>query len=288
MKLRIGYQLDYEFPQPTPIILVLNVHHSRVSDLQTPDHVIVSPSVSVSGYRDGFGNWCKRLVAPAGAMRISSNSIVNDTGMSDPVVPDAVQVPIETLPEEALVFLLASRFCDSDQMLDLAWTHFGYGATGWARVQAICDFVHRHIAFGYEHARVTRTASEAYRERQGVCRDYRAAIVMSWNLAFDHLLAWIFKDPQKLAAFNNTIPVRYPKAKVSAVTTREGFEDIKEAEIIEITYSANLISKNVTEILRENLKRRNRAAHPSQVVIVQSQADDLITNLINNIVLSLT
>ncbi len=172
MKLRIGYQLDYEFPQPTPIILVLNVHHSRVSDLQTPDHVIVSPSVPISGYRDGFGNWCNRLVAPSGAMRISSSSIVNDTGMPDPVVPDAVQVPIETLPEEALVFLLASRFCDSDQMLDLAWTHFGYGATGWARVQAICDFVHRHIAFGYEHARVTRTASEAYRERQGVCRDY--------------------------------------------------------------------------------------------------------------------
>jgi transglutaminase-like putative cysteine protease len=105
-------------------------------------------------------------------MRITSSAVVNDSGKPDPQVPDAIQVPVEKLPEEALVFLLASRFCDSDRMLDLAWKHFGGGATGWARVQAICDFVHEHITFGYEHARVTRTASEAYEERKGVCRDY--------------------------------------------------------------------------------------------------------------------
>lgn len=172
MKLRVGYELDYEFPQPTPVILVLNVHHSRVSDLQAPDHIIVSPSVPISGYRDGFGNWCNRLVAPAGAMRITSDSFVHDSGIPDATVPDATQIAVESLPEEALVFLLASRFCDCDQMLNLAWTHFGHGETGWARVQAICDFVHHHIAFGYGHARATRTASEAYRERRGVCRDY--------------------------------------------------------------------------------------------------------------------
>jgi transglutaminase-like putative cysteine protease len=172
MKLRVGYELQYEFPQPTPVILMLNIHSSRVSDMPAPDHVIISPSVPISGYRDGFGNWCNRLVAPAGAMRISSDSIVNDSGKPDPTVPGAQQVPVEQLPEEALVFLTASRFCDSDRMLDLAWTHFGHRATGWARVQEICDFVHRHITFGYEHARVTRTASEAYQERKGVCRDY--------------------------------------------------------------------------------------------------------------------
>lgn len=102
MKLRVGYELDYEFPQPAPVILVLNVHHSRVSDLQTPDHVIVSPSVPISGYRDGFGNWCNRLVAPAGAMRIASDSLVNDSGMPDATVPDAMQISIENLPEERL------------------------------------------------------------------------------------------------------------------------------------------------------------------------------------------
>lgn len=172
MKLKIGYELLYDFPQPTPVILMLNVHYSRSSSLETPDHVMLTPSVAIDGYRDGFGNWCCRLVAPAGQMRIACDVVVNDSGEPDPQVPHAMQVPIEALPEEALVFLLPSRFCDSDRMLDLAWQHFGGGLTGWARVQAICDFVHAHIAFGYEHARVTRTASEAYAERQGVCRDY--------------------------------------------------------------------------------------------------------------------
>ena len=172
MKFRVGYELQYEFPQPTPAILMLNIHFSRVSDLAMPDNMVISPSVPVSGYRDGFGNWCSRIVAPAGRMVISSDFVVRDTGQPDPVVPDARQVPVEELPEEALVFLLASRFCDSDRLLDLAWTLFGAAAPGWPRVQAICDFVHQHITFGYEHARVTRTASEGYEERVGVCRDF--------------------------------------------------------------------------------------------------------------------
>jgi len=105
-------------------------------------------------------------------MRISTDTVVNDAGLPDRTVLDAAQVPVEELPEDALVFLLASRFCDSDRLLDLAWSLFGQTNPGWARVQAICDFVHKRIAFGYEHARVTRSASEAYEERQGVCRDY--------------------------------------------------------------------------------------------------------------------
>lgn len=172
MRQRVGCELHYEFPQPTPIILMLNIHFSRFSDLETPDHFVVSPSARVSGYRDGFGNWCTRLVAPAGHVVISADAIVRDRGHPDPIVPDAQQVPVEALPEEALVFLLPSRFCDSDRLLDLAWTLFGWTKPGWSRVQAICDFVHRHIAFGYEHARATRTASEAYQEGRGVCRDY--------------------------------------------------------------------------------------------------------------------
>jgi transglutaminase-like putative cysteine protease len=128
--------------------------------------------VPISGYRDGFGNWCSRMLAPAGEMRISTDTVVNDAGLPDQQTLGAEQVPVELLPEEALVFLIASRYCDSDRLLDLAWTHFGETNPGWARVQAICDFVHDRIAFGYEHARVTRTASEAYEEKHGVCRDY--------------------------------------------------------------------------------------------------------------------
>ena len=172
MRLRVGYELQYHFPQTTPVIMMLNVHYTRVSDLERPDHIVISPSVPISGYRDGFGNWCSRILAPAGAMRISTDTVVNDTGLADRTVLGAAQVPVEELPEDALVFLLASRFCDSDRLLDLAWSLFGQTNPGWARVQAICDFVHKRIAFGYEHARVTRSASEAYEERQGVCRDY--------------------------------------------------------------------------------------------------------------------
>ena len=172
MELRVGYELQYEFPQPTPVILMLNIHSTRVSDLAMADHIVLSPSVPISGYRDGFGNWCSRILAPTGRMLISADSVVRDSGRPDPVVLDAQQVRVEELPEEALVFLLASRFCDSDRLLDLAWTLFGATEPGWARVQAICDFTYQHITFGYEHARATRTASEAYEEGCGVCRDF--------------------------------------------------------------------------------------------------------------------
>ena len=172
MNLRIGYELQYEFPQPTPIILMLNIHFTRISDLATPDHMVVNPAVPISGYRDGFGNWCTRMLAPAGRMQISTDCIIRDSGQPDPVVSDAQHVRIEDLPEETLVFLLASRFCDSDRLLDLAWGLFGKTEPGWQRVQAICNFVHEHISFGYEHARVTRMGSEAYEEGRGVCRDY--------------------------------------------------------------------------------------------------------------------
>jgi transglutaminase-like putative cysteine protease len=111
-------------------------------------------------------------VAPAGPLSLSTNAVIRDSGIADPVCWEAAQVPVEELPEEALVFLLASRFCDSDRLLDLAWRLFGTTVPGWPRVQAICDFAHRNVAFGYEHARVTRTASETYQERRGVCRDF--------------------------------------------------------------------------------------------------------------------
>jgi transglutaminase-like putative cysteine protease len=172
MKLRIGYELDYVFPQPTPMILMLHVHFSRVSDLAAPDHMRIQPPTPVTAYRDGFGNWCSRLVAPQGAMRISADAVISDSGRPETFDRTAGQVPVERLPEECLVFLLASRFCDSDRLLDLAWELFGHTPPGAARVQAICDFVNQRIAFDYMDASVTRSASEAYREGRGVCRDY--------------------------------------------------------------------------------------------------------------------
>ena len=172
MKIRIGYELIYDFPQPTPMILTLHVHFTRASDMVVPDHLITSPSIPVTAYRDSFGNWCSRIVAPKGEIRLSADAVVNDTGESDPVNVSARQQPIQDLPGETLVFLLGSRYCETDLLSEVAWQLFGDTPAGWERVQAICDFVHRRIAFDYNHARPTKTAWEAYNERLGVCRDY--------------------------------------------------------------------------------------------------------------------
>lgn len=172
MQLRIGYELVYDCPQPTPMMLTLHVHFTRVSDLVVPDHMIADPAVPISGYRDGFGNWCSRIVAPAGRLRLTAAARVRDSGAPDRIVPAAVQHPVQDLPEETLVFLLGSRYCETDRLSQAAWDLFGKGPTGWGRVQAICDFVHHHIHFGYAHARSTRTAWEVFHERRGVCRDY--------------------------------------------------------------------------------------------------------------------
>ncbi|NVO06657.1 MAG: transglutaminase family protein, partial [Rhodoferax sp.] len=172
MTLHVGFEMAYECPQPTPMILALNVHYSRSADLLYPDRLLTVPALPVTAYRDLFGNWCSRLVAPQGLFVIRTDAMLRDSGRTDDIAWDAQQVPVEQLPESTLVYLLGSRYCETDQLSEIAWSLFGHGPTGWARVQAICDFVHNHIAFGYQHARRTRTAWEAYTEKTGVCRDY--------------------------------------------------------------------------------------------------------------------
>jgi transglutaminase-like putative cysteine protease len=172
VELDVGYELIYDLPQPTPMLLVLHIHYTRASDILVPDHILTDPPVPLVAYRDGFGNWCSRIVAPAGRFRIASNAVVRDSGKPDTAVKDAQQHSIEDLPEEALVFLLASRYCDTEKLSQTAWDLFGQTQPGWARVQAICDYVHNHIAFNYGDANPTRTASEAFYERRGVCRDF--------------------------------------------------------------------------------------------------------------------
>ena len=172
MQIRVGYELIYDCPQPTPMILTLNIHFTRVSDIVVPDHLVTSPSIPIIAYRDGFGNWCTRIVAPTGQIRLSTDAIVNDTGRPDEVASAAQQIPVQSLPEETLLFLLGSRYCETDRLSEVAWGLFANSPPGWGRAQAICDFVHNHIAFGYEHARPTKTAWDVFNERKGVCRDY--------------------------------------------------------------------------------------------------------------------
>lgn len=184
MRIRVGYELIYECPQPTPMILMLAIHPSRAPDLAVPDIMTTDPPVAVAPYRDPFGNSCSRIVAPPGRFRIAADAVVNDTGLPDPVVPEAEQHPVQELPAECLTFLLPSRYCDIDRLDQAAGELFAGTAPGWARVRAICDFVHRHIAFGYRHARSTRSAWEAYNERVGVCRDF-AHLAISFCRAMD-------------------------------------------------------------------------------------------------------
>lgn len=172
MKIRIGYELVFDFPKPTPLILTLNVHPTRVPDLIVPDQVVAEPPVPIAAYFDSYGNHCSRAVAPEGILRLSTDAVINDSGLPDAVNAEARQTAVEQLPDETLLFLLGSRYCETDPLADTAWQLFSHHVTGWSRVQAICDYVHHHIEFGYHHARNTRTAWDVLQERKGVCRDY--------------------------------------------------------------------------------------------------------------------
>jgi len=170
--LRVGYELSYYCQQPVPMILLVSIHDSRAADLIIPDSLTTEPKLPVSVYRDSFGNWCHRLIAPPGNLVLRSDAVIQDTGLPDETVGDAAQHSVEELPEDALVFLLGSRYCETDILSQVAWDLFGWTAPGGARVQAICDYVHHHIAFNYMNARPTRTAAQSFEERTGVCRDY--------------------------------------------------------------------------------------------------------------------
>jgi transglutaminase-like putative cysteine protease len=172
MRIRAGCEITYDCPQPTPTLLMLRVHPSRARDLERPDDLVTIPSLAVDYYHDSFGNLCGRTTFPTGRTTVTIDTVVADSGLPDPVVPDAIQHPIPDLPAECLVYLLGSRYCETDRMSETAWSLFGKGPEGWGRVQAICDYVHEHVKFGYEHARSTKSASDVHIERAGVCRDF--------------------------------------------------------------------------------------------------------------------
>jgi transglutaminase-like putative cysteine protease len=172
MKIRAGYDIAFTTSQATPMILMLTAHPSRAKDVLTEHRLPTSPKLPRRAYRDMFGNTCTRVVAPPGLAEFKADFEIYDSGKPDEVMPHARQLPVEELPDDALVFLLGSRYCDTQSLSDFARRTFGASKPGWARVQAICDFVHNHIKFGYPYARDDRTASDAHRERVGVCRDF--------------------------------------------------------------------------------------------------------------------
>ncbi|MBB3998288.1 transglutaminase-like domain-containing protein [Aureimonas pseudogalii] len=172
MKIRAGFTLGYECYQPTPMLLALNIHPSRRGDLLTEQVISFDQPVNAREYVDGFGNVCTRIVAPPGVTHVSTSFDIYDSGQPDVVAWDAVQHEVQDLPDEVLVYLLGSRYCDTDKLASFAWSMFGHTAPGWGRVQAICDFVHNHITFNYQNADSTRSAFGGYNDRTGVCRDF--------------------------------------------------------------------------------------------------------------------
>lgn len=175
MLIRLGYDIELGVAGPTALIALLMLHPDRESDVVEPETLTVDPQLLADLYVDSFGNRCLRIQVPAGVdrVRLRNDFVIRDSGIPDPVVPDAAQHQVADLPTEVLTYLLPSRYCEVDsQLLQFAWDTFGTTPLGWARVQAVCDFVHEHLAFDYQSASVGRTAVGGFTERRGVCRDF--------------------------------------------------------------------------------------------------------------------
>lgn len=172
MLIRLGYEIAIECPQPTPLISLLEIHPDRQSTIQRQTRVLTSPTVPSAVYTDMFGNACRRFMAPAGTFRILYDAVVEDSGAHDEVNTLARETPVDQLPADTLCYLLGSRYCETDHLSQVAWNMFGGISSGWERVQAIVDYVHNRLSFGYGYARATRTALQAHEERVGVCRDF--------------------------------------------------------------------------------------------------------------------
>ncbi len=173
MLIRLGYDMQFDTVGEVPIVTLLNVHPSRKRDLREPDELKTNPDVNVENYVDSFGNHSCRLLAPAGRIRFTNSTLIQDSGQPDVERLDAREVPIEQLPHDVLPYLMNSRYCEVDLLSNTASELFAAAPKGWARVLAVCGWVHSKVTFGYEFANPVRTALGVYTERVGVCRDFQ-------------------------------------------------------------------------------------------------------------------
>ena len=173
MLIRLGYDIQFELPAATAMVTQLHVHPTRRADLLEPDELLIEPQVDAVDYIDAFGNRCTRFVAPAGLLRLHNSTLIRDAGLPDEVSTPAREVPVGDVPSEYLGYLLNSRYCEVDRFTNIAYELFGHLSPGWARVQAICDWVHGKVTFSYPHARPTKSSLDVYTERIGVCRDFQ-------------------------------------------------------------------------------------------------------------------
>jgi transglutaminase-like putative cysteine protease len=173
MLIRVGFDIQFDLPAETAMIALLHIYPTREWDLLAPDDLVTEPKLHLGTYVDSFGNRCTRFVAPAGKLRLSSSTVIRDSGKPDEVNERARETPVNDLPHAVLQYLLSSRYCEVDRFVNIAAELFGSVAPGWGRVQAIVDWVHGGVAFDYQKARPTKTALDVYTERTGVCRDFQ-------------------------------------------------------------------------------------------------------------------
>ena len=173
MLISFGFDIALRLESEATVLFYLKLHPSRVHDLVSPEQFEIQPKYHFDEFLDNYGNYCGRVHGKPGTIRFTNRGIIRDSGELDPFVPHARQEEIFKLPDDAMVYLLPSRYCESDsELASFAWEKFGPTPTGWERVQSICDFVHQHVEFDYSKARSNRTALETFRERVGVCRDF--------------------------------------------------------------------------------------------------------------------
>lgn len=172
MIIRAGYSIAFDLPAPTPLLLMLHVRPERIADFISPEKLKIAPDVPVRSYYDRFGNLCTRLMAPAGIVTFENEFSIYDSGEVERLPVGEIQHPLDDLPDNVLMYLMGSRYCDTQRLLEIAWDLFGAVEPGWPRIEAILAYTHQRINFGYGHARDDRTASDAYVEQVGVCRDF--------------------------------------------------------------------------------------------------------------------
>ncbi len=172
MLIRIGFEIIVDCPKPTPMLLALHPHAENNRRIFGSDRIRAEPPREIEDYTDVFGNRCARFVAPTGITTLWSDCIVEDSGMPDVFNWDAHQHDIMDLKADTLAYLIPSRYCESDELMERAWQLFGDTPPGWARVQAISNWVHNNVMFGYQFGRPTKTAVDVFREGTGVCRDF--------------------------------------------------------------------------------------------------------------------
>jgi transglutaminase-like putative cysteine protease len=171
LRIDVGCEFVYEVEVPTPAIFMVR------PEVQDGQYVLaerwsLEPHAPFHDYRDLYGNICRRTMLPAGRSTIRYFGQVEVSNELDPYAPYAVQYTAEALPDDVLIYTLPSRYCVSDLLGDEAWRLFGATPPGWARVQAICDYVNAHLRFSYGTSTPSTTALDAYQARTGVCRDF--------------------------------------------------------------------------------------------------------------------